>query len=161
MVTIRPKTVVTMKVEARCPSHARTDVRVRDVSTTIDEPAERGGTNTGPTPTETLMASLLGCTNVITHKVAHKNGVHIDAMSLRLEAQFDRRGVTLQEEVNVPFPEVTLYIDLTTSADQAAVDKVKQELNMFCPVSKVFRGCGTKVNEVWTVRRPAASATAH
>lgn len=154
MATITPKTVVTMRLSGNCASHSRTDVSVRDLRTTIDEPAERGGTNLGLTPTETLMASLIGCTNVITHKVAEKNGVDIKSMSVRLEAQFDRRGVTLAEEVDVPFPSLTLYIDLVTAAGAAAVEKVKRELQMFCPVSKVLRGCGTEVKEVWNVRAP-------
>lgn len=154
MVTVMPKTVVTMRLNGSCASHSRTDVSVRDLRTTIDEPVERGGTNQGLTPTETLMASLLACTNVITHKVAERNGVHIHSMSVRLEAQFDRRGVQLMEELDVPFPSLTLYIDVMTDADAAAMDKVKRELGMFCPVSKVLRGCGTQVNEVWNVRAP-------
>lgn len=154
MVQIREKTLVTMKLDGRCTSHSRTDVSVRGVGATIDEPAERGGTNQGLTPTETLMASLVGCTNVITHKVAAKNGVRIESMHVRLEAQFDRRGVTLQEEVDVPFPSVTLYIDLVTDADAAAVETVKRELAMFCAVSKVIRASGSEVKEVWNVRAP-------
>ena len=154
MVTVTPKTVVTMRLNGSCASHSRTDVSVRDLKTTIDEPVERDGTNQGLTPTETLMASLIGCTNVISHKVAAKNGVDIQSMNIRLEAQFDRRGVTLAEEINVPFPSVTLYIDIVTTADTAAVEKVKRELHMFCPVSKVFGGCGTELKEVWNVRAP-------
>ena len=154
MVTVTPKTVVTMRLNGSCVSHSRTDVMVRDLRSTIDEPVERGGTNQGLTPTETLMASLLACTNVITHKVAEKNGVHIDAMNVRLEAQFDRRGVVLMEEVDVPFPAITLHIDMVTSADPQAVERVKRELGMFCPVSKVLRGCGTELKEVWNVRAP-------
>ena len=100
------------------------------------------------------MASLLACTNVIAHKVAEKNGVHVDSMSLRLEAQMDRRGVTLMEEIDVPFPAITLHIDLVTGAEPQAVAKVKRELGMFCPVSKVLRGCGTEVKELWNVRAP-------
>jgi putative redox protein len=153
MVTVTQKTVVTQKLEGRCTSHSRTDVTVRDRTVAIDEPVERGGTNQGLTPTETLMASLIGCTNVITHKVAHKNGVDIRSMNVRLEAQFDRRGVTLQEEVEVPFPSATLYIDLETDADPAAVEKVKRELAMFCPVAKVFRAAGIALEEVWNVKR--------
>lgn len=154
MIQVREKTVVTMKLDGHCTSHSRTDVSVRDVRTTIDEPTERGGSNQGPTPTETLMASLIGCTNVITHKVAAKNGVKIHSMHVRLEAQFDRRGVTLQEEVDMPFPSVTLFIDLVTGANAEAVEKVKRELRMFCAVSKVFRACGSDVKEVWNVRAP-------
>ncbi|MBI4203903.1 MAG: OsmC family peroxiredoxin, partial [Betaproteobacteria bacterium] len=54
MVTVVPKTVVTMRLNGSSASHSRTDVSARDVRTTIDEPAERGGTNQGLTPTETL-----------------------------------------------------------------------------------------------------------
>src|SRR5688500_20262626 len=59
MVTVTQKTVVTQRLQGRCTSHSRTDVTVRDRSMVIDEPLERGGTNHGFTPTETLMASLI------------------------------------------------------------------------------------------------------
>ena len=154
MVTVTQKTVVTQKLEGRCTSHARTDVSVRDRTVVIDEPVERGGTNQGLTPTETMMASLIGCTNVITHKVAAKNNVAIKSMNVRLEAQFDRRGVMLQEEIDLPFPSATLYIDLETDADAAAVERVKRDLAKFCPVSKVFRNAGIELKEVWNVSRP-------
>ena len=52
------------------------------------------------------------------------------------------------------FPEVTLKIDITTDADDASVEKVKTDLARFCPISKVIRQSGTKINEVWTVTRP-------
>jgi hypothetical protein len=62
--------------------------------------------------------------------------------------------VTLVEELDVPFPSATLYIDLVTDAEPAAVEKVKRELGMFCPVSKVIRASGTELKEVWNVRAP-------
>jgi putative redox protein len=154
MVTVTQKSVVTQKLEGRCSSHSRTDVTVRDCAMVMDEPRERGGTNQGFTPTETLMASLIGCTNVITHKVAHKNGVDIKSMNVKLEAQFDRRGVMLQEDIDRPFTAVTLYIDVQTDADGPAVERLKRELAMFCPVSKVFRAAGIELKEVWSVSRP-------
>lgn len=154
MVAVKPKTVVRMHFVGEATSHSRTDVSVRDVETTIDEPEERGGTNMGLAPAETMIASLIGCTNVITHKVAKKNGVHIQAMTVTAEAQLDRRGVTLVEEIDVPFPEIGLLIELTTDADEEAIERVKRDLPRFCPVSKVFREAGTKVTEEWTVSRP-------
>lgn len=154
MVTITPKTVVTMKLRGACTTHARTDVSVRDVALTIDEPKVRGGTNTGPSPTETLMSSLIACTNVITHKIAAKHDITIAAMSIDLEATFDRRGVTLTEEIEVPFPNATLTINLTSDASEAEIDTLKTELAMFCPVSKVIRQSGTTITEVWNVVRP-------
>lgn len=43
---------------------------------------------------------------------------------------------------------------MVADADLAALNKVKRELRMFCPVSKVLRGCGTEVKEIWNVRAP-------
>ncbi len=153
MPAAKEKTIVKMRLNAECPSHARTDVSVRDQNVTLDEPVERGGTNQGLTPTETLMASLLACTNVITHRVAAQHGVKISGMKVRLEADFDRRGVQLSEEIDVPFPSVTLFIDIATSSEPAALEAVKRDLGRFCPVSKVLRQSGTEVKEVWNINR--------
>ena len=117
----------------------------------IVEPVERGGTNLGMSPTQTFAASLIGCTNVISHKIAHKNGVEFKAMKIRLEADFDRRGVTLAEDVAVPFPAMTLHIDVTTDATQEQIDQIRHELEMYCPIAKVVRASGTKLDEVWNI----------
>lgn len=151
---IRMKTVVMMKTHGDCASHSRTDISVRDTGSVIDEPEARGGTNAGPSPTETMVASLIGCTNVITHKCAAAHNVKIEAMSIDVDAQFDRRGVTLAEEINLPFPEMTLKVNLTTTADEASIEKVKTDLARFCPISKVLRQAGTIIHENWTIIRP-------
>jgi len=154
MANVQPKTVVTMAMAGDCPSHARTDISVRDLVVSVDEPLERGGTNAGPSPTETMIVALIGCTNVIARRVAEKTGVEIQDMAVKAEAQFDRRGVTLTEEVAVPFPEVVLTIDLTTGADDAAMETVKMDLEKYCPVSKVFSEAGTNVITNWNISRP-------
>lgn len=41
-----------------------------------------------------------------------------------------------------------------TSAGPQAIEQLKRELGMFCPVSKVLRGSGTEVKELWNVRAP-------
>ena len=153
MAVARPKHIVQQRVTGACPTHSRTDISVRDVASVIDEPRERDGTNAGPTPTETMIASLIGCTNVISHKIAHKYGVDFESMSVTAEASFDRRGAMLEREIDLPFPKVVLNIEVTTSASDDELAKVRQELPMYCPVSKVFRAAGAEVEEVWTVNR--------
>ncbi len=154
MADVKPKMTITMKLEGTCPTHARTDVLIGSNEITIDEPAARGGTDLGPSPTETLVAALVACTNVIGHRVAETHGVEIEAMSVDAEAQFDRRGVALVEEVEVPFPEILLKINVTTGAGDDAMQKVKDDLARFCPLAKVIRQSGTVINEQWTVTRP-------
>jgi len=151
---ITQKTVVRMTLDAECPTHARTEARAGKHELVIDEPGVRGGSDLGPTPIETMIAALLGCTNVILNRVAEKNDVAVKDLSLQAEASFDRRGVMLEGEVAVPFPEIRLTINLTTPAGDDRVERVRADLGKFCPVSKVIRQSGTRLEEIWNVRRP-------
>jgi uncharacterized OsmC-like protein len=145
------KTIADMKLSGDVKNHARTVVSTRDVSVTIDEPEARGGTNQGLTPTETLMASLIGCTNVITQRIAHHKGVTVGAMHVDAAAKFDRRGVSLQEEIEVPFQSVQMTIDIQTDASAEQMEEIKRDLGKFCPIAKVIRNAGTPIDEVWNV----------
>jgi len=153
MAVVKEKTIVTQRIHGDCPTHSRTEISTRDVATVVDEPKERGGTNLGPSPTETLVAALIACTNVISHKCAHKHGVTFKAMSIDAEAAFDRRGTQLMEEIEVPFPKIRLTINVTTDGSDAEMENVKADLRRFCPVSKVIRNAGTEIEEVWNLTR--------
>lgn len=146
---MRMKTTVRLRAAADCPSHARADITVRDVGFSIDEPVERGGTNTGPTPTDTALAALIGCTNVIGHKCAKAQNVDIGTLQISAVCDFDRRGVTLEEEIEVPFQSVTLTVVASGTADQAGLDLVAQETEKYCPLSKLFTAAGTKLEVNW------------
>lgn len=151
MVTIRPKTNITMRMEGVGETHSRTVLSVRDLQSTIDEPLERDGTNLGFSPTETLMASLIGCTNVITQKIAHGMGVEVSGMDTKLRAQFNRLGVLLQQEVDRPFDDIILDIDIKTNATPEQMEAIKADLAKFCPIAKVIRGNGATITENWNV----------
>lgn len=153
MVVVKEKTIVTQRLHGSCPTHSRTEISVRDVKTVVDEPKERDGTNMGPTPTETLVAALIACTNVISHKCAHKHGINFRAMSIDAEASFDRRGTQLLEEIEVPFPKIRLVINVTTDASEQSIENVKADLHRFCPLAKVIRNSGTEIEEIWNVTR--------
>lgn len=146
---IRQKTTITMKIASDSPSHSLTNVSVRDVSFPIDEPTERGGTNMGPSPTETLVSALIGCTNVIGHKCANSLDIDIGHLKIDAECDFDRRGVTLAEEVNVPFVAVRLKVKYDGSATPEDIERLKPEVAKFCPLSKMLKQAGTVIEEDW------------
>ena len=148
---VRQKMQVKMQMQGSAASHSRTDITVRDLLSVIDEPLERGGSNLGLSPTETFVAALIGCTSVISHKIAHKNGVVLQDMQVRVEADFDRRGVTLAEDVAVPFPAMQLTVDVRTDASAEQMEQLRHELAMYCPISKVVRASGTVLTEVWNL----------
>ena len=146
---VKMKTVVTYRATAACPTHARTEIPVRDLNVVIDEPAERGGTNMGPTPTETAMTALIACTNVIGHKNAHRLGIDLGEISIDANCKFDRRGVLMEEEIDVPFPEITLTVNCTTPASQDELDLVGVETAKYCAIAKLFEAAGTDLTVNW------------
>lgn len=146
---IKMKTSVTLSAKADCSSHSLAEVAVRDLVQMIDEPTERGGTNKGFTPTDTALSALIGCTNVIGHKCAAKLGVDIGNLKISAKCRFNRLGVTLAEEIDVPFEEIDLVVVADGAASDDELQKVAQEVAKFCPLAKLFRGAGTIINEDW------------
>lgn len=150
---IRPKTIWTMTLDGVCETPTKTVVKSRGLTITMDEPKDRGGTNLGMMPLETMMAGLIGCTNVVSHKIAKANDIDIRDMSVRAEVTVNSAGTRLVAETDVPFPEVKLFIEFTTTSGDAAVDIIKRDLRRFCAVSKVLQQAGSKVEEIWTIHR--------
>lgn len=148
---IRMKSHVEMRMTGTAASHARTDIAVRDLTAVIDEPEARGGTNKGLTPTETLLSALIGCTNVISSRLAERDGLRLEGMEIAARASFDRRGAALEADVAVPFPAIALDITLRSDATPDQLDRLKRDLATHCPIARVLRAAGTEITETWTV----------
>ncbi len=149
MAQVRMKTSITLRVAGQGVGHSRTDVSVRDVGLVIDEPKARGGSNMGPTPTDTALAALIGCTNVIGQKCAAALGVDVGHLAIEVSCDFDRRGVTLEEEIAVPFTAIRQVVTADGPATQEDLQRVAAEVEEYCPLSKLFVGAGTEVTTVW------------
>ncbi len=146
---IKMKTVVTYRTTATATSHARTEIPVRDLTTVIDEPLERGGTNEGITPTETALAALIGCTNVIGHKNAHRLGIELGDVTIDADCKFDRRGVLMEEEIDIHFPEITLTVNCSGPASEEELTLVGEETAKYCAIAKLFEAAGTRLEVHW------------
>jgi putative redox protein len=148
---IRQKPRVNRHSSAHCPTHSRTHFTSGEAHSIVDEPIERGGTNKGPAPTDTLIAALSGCTNVITHKIAYANDIHLDGMDIEIDWDFDTRGVQLIEEIDTPFTSITLKIVLKGNISPDQIIFLQTELKKYCPLAKLIRAAGTQLNEEWSV----------
>ncbi|NNE86724.1 MAG: OsmC family protein [Silicimonas sp.] len=146
---IRQKTEMTIKLTGRGTSHARSETHIDGQNIVIDEPVARGGTDEGPSPTATAYSALIGCTNVIGNKCADKLGVDIGHLSFEMEVDFDRRGVLLMEEVDVPFKAIRLMVTADGSASEDDLQKVARETDKFCPISKLYEQSGTNLTITW------------
>ncbi|MEL7344663.1 MAG: OsmC family protein [Pseudomonadota bacterium] len=143
------KTTVKLRAKGAGISHSRMDVAVRDLTTVIDEPTERGGTNLGVTPTDTALAALAGCTNVIGNKCAEKLGIDAGHIHVDIVCDFDRRGVTLSEEIETPFVALIQRVTCTGSATKEELAKLGDEVAKYCPLAKLFINAGTEVTTTW------------
>jgi putative redox protein len=152
--TIKMKPYVRQVVTGTAESHSLTLLKTRDLVDVSDEPPERGGTNEGFSPTELFESSLVACTNVISHKVAKKNGINLMSYHITLDAGFNRYGVMLKEEVDLPFEDMILTIEVTTDASDDEMKLLEKELAMYCPISKMILAAGTKIETIWVINRP-------
>ncbi|MCG6902269.1 MAG: OsmC family protein [Rhodobacter sp.] len=146
---IRQKTVITVKLDGHSTSHSRTVVNCRDLTSIIDEPVERGGSNEGFSPTETAYAALIGCTNTIGNKCAKKLEKDIGTLGFEMEVEIDRRGVMLLEEIDNPFKAIRLSVTADGPLSQAELDEVAAETEKYCAVSKLYKSAGTDVTVTW------------
>ncbi len=149
----KPSTIFTMKLSSTSPTHARTDISVRDVETVVDEPEVRGGTNLGPSPTEFQLAALVSCTNVIGNRLAGQMGVDWHGLSIEVEADFDRRGVLIEKEIDTPFVAVRMAISVDSNATDEQIQQISDDLARYCPIEKTMTGSGTMITKTWTVNR--------
>ena len=124
MVTVKEKTTVTQRIRGNCLTHSRTEISATSRRSSISPRSAKAPT-WAPTPTEMMVAALIACTNVISHKCAKKHGVEFKAMTVNAESTLDRRGTQLLEEIEVPFPKIRLLIDVTTDASEAEMEKVR------------------------------------
>lgn len=155
---IKEKPVWTFRVTGRQETATRSVVRSRDVEMMIDEPIERGGTNLGPMPVETMIAGLVGCTHVISNKLAKANGVEITSMEIDIVTRMDSRGTRLIEPIDLPFPDVNINITADMTGPDAGIDAVVTKLRHHCAVSKMLQMSGSKVTETWTINGATRAA---
>ena len=66
-----------------------------------------------------------------------------------MEVDFDRRGVLLVEEVDVPFKAIRLDVTADGPASQDELDQVAAETAKFCAISKLYEQAGTDLTVTW------------
>ena len=71
----------------------------------VDEPADAGGTDTGPRPTQLLASSLAGCTAITIELYAERKGWDMDGLEVTVDMQSDAERRPTHFAVEVALPE--------------------------------------------------------
>jgi uncharacterized OsmC-like protein len=135
-VTATPKT---LSVRAVWQGGYRCEVRTRHHRIAVDEPASAGGTDTGPGPTELLLASLGSCFALAVGHVGAKRGITVGAVEVAVTGTYD--GPSFRE----------VALDVYVDADEAHVDDLLERARAICYVSNtMMRGPAITVRRVRT-----------
>lgn len=93
-----------MRIVARRAEGYAHDVEIEGGHTLrIDEPVEAGGTDTGPSPTRLLGASLAGCIAITVEMYAERKGWDVGAVEVEVEVGYDGPAPT-SFEVGLKLP---------------------------------------------------------
>ncbi len=151
MPAIKEKPIWTFNVSGGHTSATQSVATARGKSVVIDEPIQRGGTDEGPMPVEYVFMGLLGCTHVISNKLATANGIAFTSMDIDITVKMDSHGTRLINPIDVPFPEVTLKIHADYEGPREGALQVVEKLRHHCAVSKMLQESGSRVTEHWTL----------
>lgn len=105
-------------------------VKIGGHSITVDEPTEKGGTGSGPTPQELLAASLVSCTAITMQLYAERKGWDLADLEVSAEFQPAERGALTTFEMVLTFPD---------NLDDDQVDKLRT-IATKCPIHRTLEG---------------------
>ncbi len=95
----------------------------------VDEPAERGGTDTGPRPTQLLATSLAGCVAITIEMYAERKGWDVGRLEVEVEVSYEGEAPTGYEV------SISLQGDLDEEQRRRLLVIATK-----CPVHKVLAG---------------------
>lgn len=143
------RSISRLSAAARSGSAKRASVHIRQHTVMIDDAVERGGTDRGPNPPETLLAALGGCLNIQLHRLADKRDIELRRLKISIDADFDRSNVTWGEDIAVPFPLVRVALSTNTDASKSRLAALWRDALKLCPVSRLMLEAGTRFRHTW------------
>ncbi len=114
-----------------------TESKIREHTLFVDQPAQSGGQNKGPTPLEYLFLALGGCICSIARIVAHQKKINLRGIEVSVSGELDLGGLQGKSSDNrIGFNDITVE----TKIDADMTDEEKKiflkEVDKRCPVSE-------------------------
>jgi putative redox protein len=119
-----------MKATATRAGNLRQAIRIRDFNLTIDEPTDKGGEDTGPSPQEMLAASLAACTAITMEMYAKRKGWDVGDVEVACEYTPAERGCPTRFNLVLRFPD---------SMSDEMVERLRV-IAAKCPVHRTLEG---------------------
>ena len=153
------KKIALRHVKATNAAGTRTKIQVRDFAPVYtDEPASLGGTNSAPSPLETVLVALVGCDGVIINGVAKAMRFDYAGVDFACESQIDVRGPKGVPGVRPYFETAKLDITVYSDEPDARFQKLRKNVEFRCPVMNLLNAAQVGMVVNWT-QQPASDYT--
>jgi len=116
-----------------------TDSTIRSFDVCHDEPAELGGTDTGPNPVEAVLAALGSCQAIVYRAYANALGLQLDRVEVETRGYLDLRGFLGDAVVPAGFERVTFTTRLTSPEPEEKIAALARAVEHHCPVLYILR----------------------
>lgn len=130
-------------------SQMKSVVKAGNHQLTLDELPNMGGTDQGPDPLLTLLASLVGCENVLANLVAKEMEFDLQGIEFDVKGELDPRGFMGQDDVQPYFNQVFFHAKVKTDETFERIQELKEKTDARCPVSATFKAAGIPIDSKW------------
>ena len=114
---------------------ARVQSDIRGHKVTIDQPAQAGGTDEGPTPLEYFLFSLAGCIQSIARIAASQQKIDMRGMDIDVVAELNPAGLLGKEtEDRVGFQTITVKAQIDADLSDAEKAEFLDAVCDRCPL---------------------------
>jgi len=146
-------------VKATNAAGTRTKIQVRNFAAVYtDEPASLGGTNSAPSPLETVLVALVGCDGVIINGVAKAMGFTYAGVDFACQSQIDVRGPKGVPGIRPYFESGSLEITVYTDEPEHRFRQLCRNVEYRCPVMNLLAAARVDMAVTW-LQKPALEYT--
>lgn len=131
--------IATFAVTSALVNEYETRVQIRDFALVVDEPEQIGGSNTGPTPVELVLAALGTCQEIVYATYARVLGIPLNGVEVSAEGRLDLRGFFGVAEEPAGFKDVTYAVAIDSPASQEEISRLVAAVNAHCPVLDILQ----------------------
>jgi len=133
------RAVVHLRTEARMAHGTRVELRAGAFEFAADEPMSVGGTGTAPNPVQMALAALGSCQAITYRYWAEELGLHLDGVTVTVEADFDTGAFFGFPGAGTPAPSaVRCSVALEGPEPAGRYRELAAAVDEHCPVLDLF-----------------------
>jgi uncharacterized OsmC-like protein len=135
MATVKP-----VQVEATLGPKFRIESQIREHKLFVDQPANAGGENAGPTPLEYFFLALAGCIGTIGRIVARQKRIELRGMTVKVEGELDVEVLLgKRNDTRAGFTGIKVIAAIDADISKEEKEAFLHEVDRRCPVSENIR----------------------